>query len=80
MPSLTVKNIPADLYELLKKSATVNHRSINSEIITCIERGVRGRKFSADDLLVRARQLRRKTESYPITDATFRAAKLAGRP
>lgn len=55
MPTMTVKNIPPDIYELLKQSAAANRRSINSEIITYIERGVRGRKVNAEDLLMRAR-------------------------
>jgi len=80
MTTVTVKNIPGDVYELLKQSAEANRRSINSEIITCIERGVRGRKVNAENLLLRARQLRHKTRRHPITEAAFRAAKLAGRP
>lgn len=79
MPTMTVKNIPPDIYELLKPAAA-NRRSINSEIITYIERGVRGRKVNAEDLLMRARELRQKTKRHLITDATFRTAKLAGRP
>ncbi|HEY5596033.1 MAG TPA: Arc family DNA-binding protein [Candidatus Bipolaricaulota bacterium] len=80
MPTITVKNIPADVYDLLKQSATANRRSINSEIITCIEHGVRGRRINAEDLLMRARKLRRKTKHHPITEIAFRKAKLAGRP
>lgn len=40
MASITVKNIPTALYELLKQRARINHRSINSEIIVCIEEAV----------------------------------------
>jgi hypothetical protein len=80
MPTITVKNIPPDVYELLKQSAASNRRSINREIITYIEREVRGRKIDPEALLVRARQLRRKTKNYPITDKEFRTAKLVGRP
>jgi len=79
MPSITIKNIPSDLYELLKESATANRRSINSEVITCIERAVRGRKVNPETLLTRARELRHKTRRHPIGDAEFRTAKLAGR-
>ena len=53
MPTITVKNIPTDLYELLKQSAAANRRSINSEIITCIERAVSGRKANPEILLAR---------------------------
>jgi len=53
MPTITLKNIPLDLYERLKESAAANHRSINSEVITHIERGVRGRKVDPEALLAR---------------------------
>lgn len=61
MPSITLKNIPSDLYERLKQSADANRRSLNSEIITCIERGIRVRRVDPEDLLARSRQLRRRT-------------------
>jgi plasmid stability protein len=80
MPSLTVKNIPDDLYDMLKHSAAANRRSLNSQILTCIEMGVRGRKINAEDLLAQARKLRRETRNHPLTDRKFRAAKLAARP
>lgn len=80
MPTITVKNIPQDIYELLKQSAAAHRRSLNSEIITFIEQGVRGRKIDPEALVMRARQLRRKTKHYPVTDKEFRTAKLAGRP
>jgi hypothetical protein len=80
MPTITVKNIPADLYEQLKECATANRRSINREIITWIERGVRVRKINPEALLVRARQLRQKIRNHVVTDDELRTAKLSGRP
>lgn len=79
MATITVKNIPAEIYELVKQSAATNRRSINSEIITVLERSVLSRKVNPDSILRRARQLRRKTQSHPITAAAFRVAKRAGR-
>jgi hypothetical protein len=79
MPTITVKSIPADLYERLKESARVHHRSINSEIIVCIERAVGHRKIDPDATLARARQLRERTTAYPVTDDEFTQAKAAGR-
>jgi hypothetical protein len=79
MPTITVKNIPADLYERLKQSAEVNHRSINSEIIVCIERAVRSRKINPETVLARAHKLREKTLDHPITDDDFTQAKVIGR-
>jgi len=79
MPTLTVKNIPGDLYAQLKQSAEINHRSLNSEIIVCIERSVRSSKVSPEAVLARARKLRARTISTPITDDEFSQAKTAGR-
>ena len=42
MPTITVKNIPESLYENLRESAGANHRSINREVIACIERALAG--------------------------------------
>jgi plasmid stability protein len=79
MPTITVKNIPADIYEKLKKSAETSRRSINSEIIACIERSVRSQPINPDLLLANARKLRSKTSSHSITDEEFNQAKTAGR-
>ena len=79
MASITVKNIPEDIYERLKQSAKANRRSINSEIIVLIEDAVKSRKIAPEDLLVRERQLREKTADYTITDDEFTLAKQAGR-
>lgn len=35
--SLTLKNIPDDVYDRLKASAQRNHRSLNSEVMACLE-------------------------------------------
>lgn len=79
MPTITVKNIPDDLYAHLKQTASMNHRSINSEIVVCIERALRSHRISPETVLTRARQLREKTQQHPITDAQFTKAKAASR-
>ena len=79
MPTITVKNIPAEIYEKLKRAAEISHRSINSEIIACIERAVRSQEINPDLLLANARKLREKTAGHPITDREFARAKAAGR-
>ena len=38
MATITVKNIPDEIYERLKGAASANRRSINREIIVCLER------------------------------------------
>lgn len=37
MANLTIKNISEELYQKLKKSAKLNRRSMNSEILVCLE-------------------------------------------
>jgi plasmid stability protein len=76
MPTVTVKNIPPDLYERLKELAEANHRNINSEIIACLEQAVSSRRLDPDTLLANARKLREKTSGYIISDEEFNRAKL----
>jgi plasmid stability protein len=80
MPSITVKNVPADLYERLKQSAQANRRSINAEIIVCIEQAVSPQRVDPETVIARARELREKTATYRITDQDLNAAKEEGRP
>lgn len=80
MTTITVKNIPDDLYARLKEVAEANHRSINSEIIVCIERSVSARPINVEEFLARARVLREMTSNYVISDEELDEAKNAGRP
>jgi len=57
--SLTLKNIPDDVYERLKASAQRNHRSLNSEVVVCLETVLLPAKVSPEERLSRARMLRR---------------------
>jgi len=79
MPTITVKNIPPEIYARLKQTAQANHRSVNSEIIACIERAVSCQPFDPETILRRARQLREKTAEYAISDEEFNQAKNTGR-
>ena len=80
MATVTVKNIPDELYERLKSVAEINRRSINSEIIMCIENTVISRRINIDEVLENARQLRQLTAGYLISDKEFNQAKEEGRP
>ena len=80
MKTITVKSIPDDVYERLRQSATENHRSINSEIIVCIERSVQSRKHTSTDLiLAKAREMRAQTKAHLLTHDEFNEMKNAGR-
>ncbi|MCP4639364.1 MAG: Arc family DNA-binding protein [bacterium] len=80
MPSITVKNIPDPLYECLRKRAKSNRRSINSEIIVCIESAVSSRPVDTDEFLKTARRLRQLTAGHVLSDRELNRAKTEGRP
>jgi plasmid stability protein len=79
MATVTVKNIPDELYDRLKSVAEINRRSINSEIIMCIENTVLSRRINLDEVLENARQLRQLTAGHLISDEDFNQAKGQGR-
>lgn len=59
MPTnLTLKGVPDEVYERLKESATVNHRSLNSEIIARLQAQVLPRRVSAEEHLAAIRAVR----------------------
>ena len=62
MPSITVKNIPEPIYNKLKQQAEAQHRSMNSEIIACLERSVEPKRVSPDEILRQARTMRKKVK------------------
>ena len=79
MPTITIENIPDDLYERLRRSAEAHGRSIECEAMACLERALSGCAIAPEAILARARRLRGMTASYVIDDAAFTAAKRAGR-
>ena len=80
MPTITLKNIPDSLYTQLKVAAGVHRRSLNSEIIYCVERTLGTHKINVSEHIEEARKLREKTAQYNITDKDLNEAKNAGRP
>jgi plasmid stability protein len=79
MPTITVKNIPPELYELLKSSAQAHRRSINSEIITCLENTLRSRRVEPDAFLARIDALQQRIPLPPLTDEILQRGKEYGR-
>jgi antitoxin FitA len=59
MPTtLTLKNIPDEVYERLKLSAEAHRRSMNSEAIVCLETALLATRLAPAERLARARTLR----------------------
>ncbi len=80
MPAITLKNIPDDLYLQLKEAAQSHRRSLNSEILYCVERTLGTHKIDVSEHLAMAGTLRAKTVANPITNDELIAAKNDGRP
>lgn len=68
MATLTIKNIPEEVYERLKRRAKVRRRSINQEVIAVIERALETPPIDVDAALKRTRKIRELTAQYRIRD------------
>ncbi|MDD2724184.1 MAG: Arc family DNA-binding protein [Methylovulum sp.] len=79
MATLTLKNIPDPLYNQVKESARLHHRSINGEVIYCLERALNPHQLNVAEHLAVARQLRAKTANHVLTDDEIDLAKFDGR-
>ena len=62
MPTITLKNIPDRLYEQLKVLAKIRHRSLNKEIISCLENSLKNSELHPEEIRMRAKIFR---ESLP---------------
>ena len=58
MATLTLKNVPDELYERLKAQAAAHRRSLNSEAIVCLATVLAPTRIAPSERLARARQLR----------------------
>ena len=79
MATITVKNIPDDLYEQLKKTAKTNQRSINKEIIAIVQRAVMPHPIDVDEWLEQTRQIRDRTTEYRLSGDEITRMKREGR-
>lgn len=80
MPTtLTLKNIPDEVYERLRMAAEMHRRSLNSEAIVCLETVLTPTRIAPGERLDRARQLRQGLAGK-FTARDIDAMKKAGRP
>lgn len=80
MATLTIKNIPELLIERLKSQAVLHRRSLNHEVIACLEAVTRAAPIEPDELLARVRALRRSPSRFRLTDRALGRLKADGRP
>jgi plasmid stability protein len=80
MATLTIKNLPDDLYARLKERAAGNRRSLNAEAILCLERMLDSEPGpSPAERLAELKAVREKVRGVYVTDAGLRAARRSGR-
>ena len=78
MPSITIKNIPENLFQKIKESSANNRRSMNAEIIFRLEQGLvenERKKLSLDKI----RSLRVTTKKHFLTQVELTKIKDEGR-
>lgn len=79
MPALTIKGIPDELLERLRRSAQANRRSLNAEVIHRLDRAVADPVADPEGFLARVRETRARMNVW-VTDEDIRAARDEGRP
>ena len=81
MPTtLTLKNIPDEVYARLKATAVAHRRSLNSEAIVCLEAVLTPATMAPRERLARARELRGAVAAGRFLDRDIAAMKRLGRP
>ncbi len=75
--TITLKNIPANIYAQLRQSADQHHRSLNGEVIACLERVLLPVAIDPGERLARVQRLR---PPRAIKASTIDKAKRTGRP
>jgi plasmid stability protein len=79
MANLTIKNVPERLVRRLKAQAVRHHRSLNLEVISCLEAVTQTVPLDPEALLARARTIRRAPARMDLNDQTLAALKAQGR-
>ena len=64
MTNLTIKNIPENLYQKLKKSAKLNQRSMNAEVLVGLGQVLLKPQLDGTTILPRIRELRTKSNRF----------------
>ncbi|GJL49295.1 MAG: hypothetical protein NPIRA01_05220 [Nitrospirales bacterium] len=80
MATLTIKNIPEPLVRKLKNQAEVHRRSLNHEVIQCLEQAAGSVPLNPESLIAHARTIRKSPTTTRLTDRTLQKLRTEGRP
>ena len=78
MTTLTLKNIPDELHDRLRERAALHRRSLNSEVISCLQSIVMAERVDPESLLATARRVRAGIAGR-LTDGILAQLKSEGR-
>jgi plasmid stability protein len=79
MPTVTLKGMPETLHRRLKSRARERGRSLNKEILSCLETAVSARRVDPETWLRRAAAARSQVRDQ-ISDSDMKAWRKSGRP
>lgn len=80
MKTLSIKNVPDDIYFRLQAQAQRNHRSMNGEVIAVLNQTLPNHLQDVMDVLEQARRVRAMWTGPPITIEEIQQAIDEGRP
>ena len=80
MATLTIRNVPTEIYEALTLRAKRRHRSINSETIFLLEQFLGKPQLDVEDELEEIRKIRESLPRVYVTEEELQFAKNEGRP
>ena len=79
MATITLKDIPVSLHRELKQRAKSHGRSLNREILRCLESCIYSRPLDVDQVLHDALEIREQVQGY-LTEQDLKKFKSKGRP
>jgi len=80
MPNISLKNLPKDIHRRLKERAKRNHRSLNSELIACLQEAVMPKRIDPGEAAEAIRALRARFRGPPLQDDDVARLKAERRP
>ncbi len=79
MPTLTIKKLPARIHARLKRQAAEHRRSLNQEVIECLEKSLVSHPLDPQEFLATVRAHRDKLTRIWVTQKDLNRAKRWGR-
>ena len=80
MATITLKNIPDEVYARLKAAAKAHHRSMNGEVLNCLELTYAPQPVAVAERLSRLRAIRPELDSQAVSLEELQQAITDGRP